>query len=138
MNAEEFDALLAELNACSEARRWAAGKSLAEVWNTCERGDWLLWLCGHMCGKKGWPTRKQLVLAACACAETALKYVPEGELRPKKAIEMARKWARGKATIQQVREAAGAAEAAWAAGAASLKESADIVRSILKPKAVQP
>ena len=106
-----------------KSKEWAHGKSFHVVWTTWKRGDWLLWLCGKMADKKGWPTRKQLILAACSCAETALKFVPEGEERPRIAIETARKWALGKATIEQVREAAGnaadAADAAYAAYAAA-------------------
>ena len=144
MNAEQFENLLQELDACSSAVEWAHGKSLHVVWNTCNRGDWLLWLAGKMADKKGWPTRKQLVLAACACAEQALKYVPKSEERPKKAIQIARAWARGKATIEEVRNAASAAcyaadaaaaacyAACYAAYAASLKDSADIVRKLIK------
>ncbi len=79
MNDKEFSQLLRDIGACADARAWAKGKSLAEVWEQCERGDWLLWLCGRMVDKDGWPTRKELVLAACACAETALKYVKAGE-----------------------------------------------------------
>ena len=147
MKSKEFMQLLDSLGACSDAKRWAEGKSFHVVWITCKRGDWLLWLCGKMDDKKGWPTRKQLVLAACACAETALKYVPEGEERPRIAIETARKWARGKATLEQVKEAAtnapyAAAYAyAYAAAAAAadasartkvLAECAKIVRRTLK------
>ncbi len=73
VDAEQFENLLHELGACSSAVEWAHGKTLHIVWNTCTRGDWLLWLAGKMADKKGWPTRKQLVLAACACAEQALK-----------------------------------------------------------------
>jgi hypothetical protein len=120
MNALQFENLLIELNACSEARDWAKGKSFAQVWRTCKRGDWLLWLIGKQADKAGWPTRKQVVLAACACAETALKYVPKGEDRPRKAIETARKWARGKATLGEVRDAAAAASAASAASASAV------------------
>ena len=114
MKSQEFMQLLDSLCACSKAKEWAQGKSFHVVWTTCKRGDWLLWLCGKMADKKGWPTRKQLVLAACSCAETALKYVKEGEDRPRIAIETARKWARGKATLQQVTAAAAAADAAYA------------------------
>ena len=125
MNAEQFENLLHELNACSSAVEWAHGKTLHVVWNTCNHGDWLLWLAGKMADKKGWPTRKQLVLAACACAEQALKYVPKSEERPKKAIQIARAWARGKATIEEVRNAASAAcSAANAADAASAANAA--------------
>jgi hypothetical protein len=111
-----------------KSKEWAHGKSFHVVWTTWKRGDWLLWLCGKMADKKGWPTRKQLILAACSCAETALKFVPEGEERPRIAIETARKWALGKATIEQVREAAGnaadAADAAYAAYAAAYAAAA--------------
>jgi hypothetical protein len=74
-----------------------------------------------MVGKEGWPTREKVVLAACACAELALKYVPAGEERPKQAIETARKWARGEATLQEVNaaNAAAYADAAYAAASAA-------------------
>ena len=120
MNAKQFAALLVELNACSEAREWASGKSLAVVWKTCKRGDWLLWLCGKMADKPNWPTRKEVVLAACDCAELALKYVPKGEERPRKCLETVRAWAAGNATIHEVRTARAAAyDAAYAFYAAA-------------------
>lgn len=129
MNAQKFEKLLEKLGACEPARRWAKGKSLAEVWEQCERGDWLLWLAHRMAEKKGWPNREAVVLACCACAETALKYVPVEEKRPLLCIQTARRWAVGQATPADLdRAAARAAEAAWAAEAASLKETADIVR----------
>ena len=55
--------------------------------------------------------RRLVVLAACDCAETALRYVPPGEDRPRRAIETARAWARGQATLAQVRAASSAASA---------------------------
>ena len=103
MNAKQFAALLVELDACSEAQEWASGKSLAVVWKTCKRGDWLLWLCGKMADKPNWPTRKEVVLATCDCAKLALKYVPKGEERPRKCIETTRAWASGNATLDEVR-----------------------------------
>lgn len=39
-----IDDLLIELGACIEARIWAKGKSWQEIYTTCPRGDWLLWL----------------------------------------------------------------------------------------------
>jgi hypothetical protein len=59
--------------------------------------------------------RKLVVLAACDCAEQALRFVPDGENRPRAAIETARKWAVGLATIDEVRAASSAASAASAA-----------------------
>lgn len=102
----ELQRELASLNACDDARKWVGGKSLTEAWNTCERGDWMLWLVGRHVGEDSWPSRQDIVLTACDCAELALKYVPEGEDRPRKAIETARAWTRGEATIEEVRAAA--------------------------------
>ena len=112
MDAKEFKALLIDLRACSSAIQWAKRKSLSKAWQSCKRGDWLLWLAGKMADKPGWPTRKQMVLGACACAETALKYVKPGEDRPRLAIETTRAWVRGEASIDDVRIAASAAYAA--------------------------
>jgi len=105
-------AILTEVGACHEAVKWAGRKTHKRAWETCKRGDWLLWIAG-----KFDVDRKLLVLAACACAKTALKYVPNGEDRPRIAIETAEAWTRGKATIEQVRVAADAAYAAYHAAA---------------------
>ena len=122
----DLDALLAKLDACHEAREWAAGKTLEQAWNECQRGDWMLWLAGMLD-----VDRKVLVRATCACARLALPRVPAGERRPLKSIKTVEKWTRGKATIEDVRAAAEAAlEAtraawdaadveAWTAGAAA-------------------
>ena len=39
-----FKHLLIELNACREAVKWAKDKTIEEVIQECNRGDWLLWL----------------------------------------------------------------------------------------------
>ena len=69
----------------------------------------MLWLAGRLD-----IDRKLLVLAACDCAETALQYVPEGEYRPAKCIQVTRNWCNGTATIYEVRAARG-----WSANAAA-------------------
>ncbi len=114
MTATDFAALLRRLNACEDARRWAAGKGLATAWTECQRGDWLLWLAARV-----EIDRRLLVLAACDCARTALPLVAEGEDRPRIAIETAEAWARGEATTEEVQTAARAAAAADAADAAA-------------------
>ena len=93
--------------ACAEAVEWVGRRGLKTAWRDCPRGDWMLWLGGRLD-----IDRKLLVLAACDCAETALKYVPEGEDRPAKAIQTARNWCNGTATVQECRAAADAAYAA--------------------------
>ena len=44
MNALQFAEYLKSINACDPACEWQDGKDLETVWNTCERGDWMIWL----------------------------------------------------------------------------------------------
>ena len=113
---------LRSLGACPEAREWAEPyATLAEAWVACERADWLLWYAG----KRG-VDRRLLVRAACACARTVLPYVPVGEDRPHRAIEMAERWCDGRATLQEVSAAAAdAADAAAYAAADAADAAAD-------------
>ena len=115
MKRHDLIKFLMQHQACPEAMQWTVEHptlSPSKLWRACPRGDWLLWLA-----EKAGVERKLIVLAACDCARTALKYVAEGEDRPRIAIETAEAWCRGDATIEEVQKAAGAAEA-WAAGAA--------------------
>ena len=117
---------LKAIGACGEAVVWAKDyKTLRSAWKACERGDWMLWLCGKMEGKKGWSTRQQIVLVACDCAELVLpiyeKKYPDDK-RVRNCIEVTRKWANGKATIEEVRQAR---RAAYAAAAAAYAAAAD-------------
>ena len=109
----KFSDKLNDMQACSEAVKWVGRKGLKTSWNACNRADWMLWYAARILDDK-----KLIVLAACDCAETALKYAPKGEKRPAKAIATARKWCNGKATIKQVHAAAYAAADAAAAAAA--------------------
>ena len=115
---------LKAIGACEEAVIWAKDyDSLGNAWKACERGDWMLWLVGKMQGKKGWPTRQEIVLVACDCAELVLpifeKKYPDDK-RVRNCIEVTRNWANGKATIDEVRSARyAAAAAAYAAAAAA-------------------
>ena len=126
---------LAKLYPCHEAIKWVRDqKNQQQAWEDCDRGDWMLWLCGKLSGKPGSYKRKKLVLTSCECARLSLKYVKKGEIRPLKAIETAEKWVKGKATIEEVRDAAYAAAsasadaadyAAYAAAAAADAAAAD-------------
>lgn len=79
---------LKSLRACVEARKWAGKRTALGVWRGCQRADWLLWWVAKTDANEN----KRIALAACACARTALKYVPVGEDRPRLAIEAAEKW----------------------------------------------
>src|SRR3990172_9331619 len=106
---------LVKMDACAEAVEWARTQpSLARAWRVCPRGDWMLWLA-----EKRHVDRKRLTWVACQCARTALRYVPDGEARPLRCIEVTEAWTRGEATLDEVRAAGAAAWAAGAAGAAA-------------------
>ena len=131
---------LEKLNACLGAIEWAKDyKTFEEAWNKCDRADWMLWIAGKQVDKN--KNRKEVVLCACKCARRALKYLPKDEKRPLKAIQMAEKWAKGKTTIEEVKEArAYAADAAADAAAyvkvknKELKAMANIVRKMIPPQ----
>ena len=108
------------LQPCPEAMKYAlTHKTLASAWAKCERAEWMLWLIGKTMDCEA--ERKTLVLVACGCARTALKYVPSGEKRPLAAIEIAERWAMGDATVtlEMVTRAASAAFAASATSTAN-------------------
>jgi hypothetical protein len=92
--------------ACRDACKWAGKRRASRAsWCACERGDWLLWIAAAV-----GVDRRIIVRAACAVARTALVYVPAAETRPLRCIEIAEAWCEGRATIEEVRAAAGAAE----------------------------
>jgi hypothetical protein len=113
VTARELAKLLTHLNACPEGMSATKGQSLRVVWNTCSRGDWLLWLAARL-----EIDRKTLVGACADVAETALRFVPNTEPRPAACISAIRKWLRDEITDSELRAAAWAADAARAAYAA--------------------
>jgi len=126
----KLDRLLRKLGACDEARTWAATQpDLEAAWTNCERGDWMLWLAGNLSGSPDSESRRRLVAAAVDCAALARKHT-SGIAR--KAFDRCqrttRRYLRAKATIADVRAAADAAYAAYAARARTLKRCAAIVR----------
>ena len=108
---------------CKAALDWLKTQPDAQTaWDTCRRGDWMLYHAGKLAGAPGSDARRNLVLAACACARLALPRVRKGELRPLRAIEITEQWALGghdAPTLNQVRAAAAAAYAAAAAADAA-------------------
>jgi hypothetical protein len=116
MTKSELLKIMADFNACSNAIKWAKDQpdeAAENIWNKCGRPDWMLWLAG-----RADIDRKVLVTAVCQVARTALKYVPEGEDRPLKAIEAAEGWVEGKVSIKDVEVAADAVSTLYAACAA--------------------
>ena len=113
---------LRALRASDEAQEWAdarADESAYDLWRSCPRGDWLLWLA-----TEAGVDRRQITLAACACARLVLDLVPDGEERPRLAIEAAEGWARGEVLIEAVESANADAYAAASAAAAAYANAA--------------
>ena len=112
-----MEKLLLELNACEEARVWAKDKTWPEIFNSCNRGDWLLWLF-----QKTMPqdesNLKLLTRAKTHCALT-VKHLMKDQ-RSITACEVALKFSDGAASRKELNTAAyAAAYAAYAAAYAA-------------------
>ena len=104
--------LLIKLNACNEAREWASNKSIDEIWATCHRCDWMLWLARKLNIDK-----RVLTLAKGHCANT-VRHLMKDE-RSIAAVDMAIKYGEGNATDSELAAAAAAAYDAAADAAAA-------------------
>jgi hypothetical protein len=111
--------LLMKHSACREACEWGGGKTPQQAWRTCHRGDWMLWIAA-----KVGVERKALVRIACDCVEPAMRFVPDGEKQPQTALDVARRWCDGEATIEEVLSAARAADFAADAAYAAARAAA--------------
>ena len=121
--------VLRALGACdkdeADAVPWARpyGINWDRALETCPHRDWLFWLAGRLL-QRGHLKPEVLVDTACACARRVLLLVPKDEERPRLAVEVAERWARGGATGEEVRAARKGADFA----AAVLRGSAATVR----------
>ena len=111
--------LLKELDACFPAIEWAADKSWEEIYSTCHRGDWLLWLF-----KKVNPTDKRLLtLAKAHCVNTVCHLMKDE--RSLNAIKVAIDYGNNLATDEELNAAYADAYAAYAAAADAADAAAD-------------
>ena len=111
--------LLKNLDACNEAQAWASNKSWNEIYATCERGDWLLWLFVRTNPND----LEYLTLAKAHCANTVRHLLTDE--RSINAIDIAIAFGNGKATMEELNIAyAAASAAASSASAATYASSA--------------
>ncbi len=104
--------VLIELQACNDAKIWAGDKTIEEVWKTCNRGDWMLWLY-----KKCHPDNlKEITLAKAHCANTVRHLMKDK--RSTDAIDAAIQFGLGNITLKELFEFRRNAYAAYAAAAA--------------------
>jgi hypothetical protein len=87
---------LKSLKACDEAIEFASDYStLSEAYAACTRPAWLFWLAGRT-----GVSRRDIVLAACACARTVIPFATRPEALI--AIETAEAWCRAEPSTEQV------------------------------------
>jgi len=102
-----FKDLLIKLKACESARKWAEDMTIEEVVATCDRGDWLLWLA-----QKVDVDFRLLTLAKGHCANT-VRHLMKDE-RSINAVDVAIAFGEGKATREELDDAATYAAYAYA------------------------
>ena len=121
--------LLRKLSACQDAREWAGDKTWKEVYDTCHRGDWLLWL--HY--KTNVKDLQARTLAKGHCANT-VRHLMKDE-RSIKAVDAAIAFGEGKINRDELNAAADSATAYASAADAARKRNqqttADIVRKYI-------
>ena len=97
------------LGACSDGIAFAEKyETWQEVWDNISRGDWSLWFLGKNAGKIGSPERLKLVGIAAECAELVLPIYEKrysDDKRVRKCIETLKRYAIGKATLEEVKAA---------------------------------
>ena len=95
------------------------GRAAEGMWRECERGDWLIWLVSHpRVAPHLADSDRRLRLVACDCAEAVVHLCADP--RSAEAISVARRYAVGEATGQDLAVARDAARvAAWAAARAA-------------------
>ena len=110
--------LLKSLQACGEARTWAATQpDLETCWRTCNRTEWMIWLLHEL----GHQDDKAYRLYTCWCvrntplADGRTTWDLLTDDRSKAAVEVAEKFAIGEATQDELAAAWAAARAAWEA-----------------------
>ena len=104
------EARLHDMAAWAEARpvrMGGRGRTCRDIWDAAPRGDLLL-RYAHAARAP----RPALMRAAAACVRPSLRFVPEGEDRPLRAVEAAEAWA-DEPTERNRRRAVRAARTAW-------------------------
>ena len=109
LTSEEFQKKLQSLSACRDAVAWAQGKDFKQVWQTCERGDWMLWLAHWLMRNDSVFTLQQITKAKVRCARLVQHLMKDN--RSIQAIDVAERFSEGLATREELNAAAAAAAA---------------------------
>ena len=69
-----FGEWLKSKSACEEGYKAHAHQTEQEFWDTCERGDWMLWVAERKYGEAGWHDHIAFVRIAAICARRSIQY----------------------------------------------------------------
>ena len=120
------------LRPCKPAETWVASSwsgSLLDILSLSNVKDAdKVWVVSRLL-----PKRKAR-LFACWCAEQALARVPSPDVRSLEAIEVARRYAYGKATDEELTMARATARKAWAATEAATEAAAEVTGRAMQVK----
>ena len=108
--------LLISLNACKPAMEWAGDKTWKEIFETCHRGDWLLWLFHHT------KTNSEedfalLTIAKGHCANTVRHLMKDS--RSIHAVDIAMSYNGDRIALKDAADASAAADAAYTTATAT-------------------
>lgn len=95
--------LLINLKACKSSIKWAADKSWQEVYSTCDRGDWLLWLFARTN-----PNDFQLLTLTKGHVANTVRHLMQDK-RSRDAVDAAIAFGEGKISREELKKAADAA-----------------------------
>lgn len=111
--------IIEETNPCREATEFILkAKTFKRAWETCERGDWMLWIAAMYK-----VDIEKLTKAKALCANT-VRHLMRDE-RSANAIDVALRFAEGKATLSELNDAANAAKKAAKKAAANAAYAAN-------------
>lgn len=119
MNAEQFAEKLNQLNACNDARAWAAEKTLSQAWQECQKPEWMLWLLGRSTANKTAIATIAVEIAELSAAN-ASAYPAVAEC-----IAVVKRYLAGTATAEELSAAESAASAAKSAQCEIIRKLVD-------------
>ena len=98
MNKNEYIRHLKDLRACPEAIEWTikTDGTPQELWDKCERGDWLLWRIGEIISGDDESQLRRLILAKAYCSKLVVHLMKDE--RSQKAVKVAEQFGLGQAT----------------------------------------
>ena len=108
MDINNYIRAIKKLSACEEAVKDAHSfKTSEELWATCARGDWMLWLIGRIINQSDEAQLRKLTLVKARCAKLVIHLMKDE--RSRKAVEIAERFGLGQANREELDAAAAAA-----------------------------